>query len=842
MQISNILKKYLPDLIIGLIFVVASIIYFYPALEGKVIYAGDNINGIAAVHESAEYAQQGGNTFWTGSMFSGMPNYQIGGGKYLTDKILRPLYLFFQWGTRNTILIMLFYLVAFYVLLRSFKVGKWVSMAGAFAMALSSYFFIIVAAQHHGKCVSIAWMTMVVAALRLCFQKHYGIAAIITMIMIPMGFFVHPQMSYYICMLIGVLYCAEIYIHIKDKRYLDLGIGTLVFALSFAIGMGIGSSNIFTNVEYAAETMRGGHSDLQKTDDAENKTAGLDLDYATAWSYGIDETMTLLIPNFMGGASGYDVGKDSELYRQLVKAGVQSSAAKQFCQAAPTYRGEKMFTSGPVYAGAIVCMLFLLGLIIVSGPYKWALLIATLFSIALAWGHNFMWLTELFFKYFPVYNKFRAVESILIVAEITMPLLGFLALRQIAAGKVEPGRLKAGLIVSTALTATICLVFALFPGIVDLHSSYDSQWSSRMPDFVYDAVLAQRRAMLTADAWRSLLFVLLGAAAVATYAHLRQKKDSAMLTTVFGIALAALIIADMWPVDKRFCNDSQFISRKDRNKTFKMLPYEQQLLQDKEHFRVLNLTTNTFNEARTSYYLKSIGGYSAAKLRRYQDLIDRHIAPEMQPLMTAIYQSQGFLTPVNADSIFPVLNMLNMKYAIVGLQSGEQMAVRNPYNMGNAWFVDDIQIATNANEEIDMLSTADLHTTAITDQQYKNYVSSLHTAPDPTADIRLIEYHPDRLEYQSHSQADKTAVFSEIYYEHGWKAFVDGKPCDHYRVNYMLRALNLPAGDHHITFVFEPDSVRRGNMLALTCIILMLLAAAAGIWWEIRLKRQNTTI
>ncbi|MBQ7210803.1 MAG: YfhO family protein [Paludibacteraceae bacterium] len=837
-------KQYIPDVIILVVFIIASMIYFSPALEGKIIYAVDNINGKAAANECAQYAEQGGNSFWTGSMFSGMPNYQIGGGHYLSQKILRPCYKFFHWGHRNTIFILLFYLVAFYVLLRSLRVNKWISMAGAFAIALSSYFLIIVAAQHHAKCTAIAWMTVVIAAFNMCFDGKYARSAVLTMFFIPMGFFIHPQMSYYICMLIALLYCAQVVVHIKERRFKELGIATAVFVASFAVGMGIGSSNIFANTEYAAETMRGGHSDLEKVTDEQNKTKGLDLDYATAWSYGKDETMTLLIPNFMGGASGYNVGKDSELYRRLVAEGVPAASAKQFCESAPTYRGEKAFTSGPVYIGAIICFLFILGLLIVDGPYKWALFVATLFSILLAWGHNMMWLTEFFFKYFPMYNKFRAVESILIVAEISMPVLGVLALKQIAEGKVERKRLNIGLGVSVGITAGLCLLFALFPSTVDFTSSYDAQWSSRMPEFVYDAVLAQRKAMLQADAWRSFAFIVIGAAAVYLYSIMLEKnKDNNNRTTmIFGIVLTALIVADMWPVDKRFCNDSQFVSQKDRDKAFRKLPYENELLADPTHFRVLNLTTNTFNEARTSYYLKSIGGYSAAKLRRYQDLIDHHIAPEMNPLMHAIYETQGFITPTNADSIFPVLNMLNMKYAIVGLQGGQQIAVKNPYAMGNAWFVDDIVFADNANDEIDALSTINLHNTAVTDRTFESAVTAIHTEHDPSAQITLTEYTPESLRYETSSAIDKTAVLSEIYYPHGWKATIDGQETDIFRVNYMLRAVNLPAGKHILELRFAPDSVKKGNILSMICIIIMLLTMTGYAGWEVRksLRKINS--
>lgn len=836
-------KQYLPEIIILAVFIIVSAIYFYPALSGKIIYAGDNVNANAARQEVKRYVDETGDndTYWTGAMFSGMPSYQIGGFDYLNRRLLAPFYWFFYWGTRNTAVLMLFYLLAFYCLLRTFKVGKWLSLAGAFAITFSSYFFVIIAAQHHAKCVSITWMTLVLVGFMLIFRKQYGIGALLVMLFVPMGFFIHPQMAYYICMLIGVLFFAELYIYIKAKDWKGLAVSTLIFAFAFVVGIGIGSPNVFSNQEYAKETMRGGHSDLQKSSDEQNKTGGLDLDYATVWSYGIDETMTLLIPNFMGGASGYGVGEKSVLYKELTEQGVPKKTAKQFCEQAPTYRGDKPFTSGPVYAGAIVCFLFLLSLIIVPGPYKWALLVATIFSILLSWGRHFMPFTEVFFNYFPQYNKFRAVESILIVAEITMPLLAFMGVEKLVEDRQTNNERTnrknlIATIISFAVTGTICLFFFTFgSSIIDFSSSYDSSLKSQLPDFAYQAILDERAAMLSADSIRSLIFILLSAATVCLY--IMKKKFH---TIAFAAILAALILADMWPVDKRFCNNSMFVSVKERDKSYAMLDYEKRLLQDDSHFRVLNLTTNTFNEARTSYYLKNIGGYSAAKLRRYQDLIDEHISKEMSPLMNAIYTTNGFARPINADSIFPVLNMLNMKYAIVATQGGGKIEVENPYAMGNAWFVDKTIEVNNANSECEALKHINLHKEAVLDTTFVKTNHLKQTAPDSTAFIELTEYTPKQITYRYKSLIDKTAVFSEIYYPYGWKASVDGKSAEHYRVNYMLRAIDLPAGEHTVVFLFDPDSIHKGNAICIACIAIMILTAILLIIKQIILvQRKN---
>mgnify|MGYP002854553044 FL=1 len=808
-------KKIAPELAIVGIFIIASAIYFFPALEGKVIYAGDYINGRAACQESIDFHEETGDySFWSGSMFSGMPNYQIGAnGGFAVDKILNPIRWVLKAGNRNVFFLFLYLLIAFYLLLRTFKIENWLSMAGAFAMAMSSYFFVIVTASHNGKAFSITWMTLVLIGMILTYRKNYAWGALLIMFFTYIGFFQHPQMSYYMCMLMGVLFFAEVAIAVRNKEWKHFAIATAIFFASFGIGMGMGSGSIFSNQEYTAETMRGGHSDLAKESDDTNKTKGLDLDYATAWSYGKAETMTFLIPNFMGGASGYNIGTDSRLYKDLVQARVPKSTAKQFCQSAPTYWGEKAFTSGPVYLGAIVCFLFLLGLLIVPGPYKWALLVATLFSLFLSWGKNMMWLTEFFFNYFPMYNKFRAVESILIVAEITVPLLGFLAVKEIAEAE-DRRRFLPALYISAGITAGICLIMALFgSSLIDFTSTYDNQWKAQVGDDIYGMILDQRAAMMTSDAWRSFIFIALGFGLLFFYIRKPFK------TQWLGIALTALIVADLWPVDKRYCNDSHFVSVKERDKVFNMLPYEKELLQnDKTYYRVMNLTTNTFNDARTSYYLKSIGGYSAAKLRRYQDLIDEHLS----------------------KMHMPVLNMLNTKYFITQDRNGQVFPYLNDEAFGNCWLVDELVGVHSANEESDALTELDLKRQAVYDETYEANSAIPAVTPTEAGDyIALKASSPKQLEYHASVAGQRMAVFSEIYYPYGWKATIDGKPADIYRVNYMLRALAIPSGEHDIVMFFAPDSIRKGNILGLSCFAVFLMTLIGALVLYFRSKRKD---
>lgn len=840
---------------IVVLFVIAAAAYFYPSLQGKVIYAGDNINAQAAVHECVEYSESGGNSFWTGSMFSGMPNYQIGGGKSVSARIQMPLRRVATLGPKMAFFIFLFYLLAFFALLRTFGVNKWLSVAGAFAMAMSSYFFIIIAAHHGGKTISITWMMPVVIGFYLTYRKKYRLGALLVMFFIPMGFFWHPQMSYYICMMLGILFFAELAIAAKAKEWRSFLIATLVFFASFAVGMGVGSANIFTNQEYARETMRGGHSDLVKETDAVNKTEGLDLDYATAWSEGVGESLTLLIPNYMGGASGYNLGKDSQLEKDLTKIGVGKRQAQQFCQHAPTYWGEKAFTSGPVYMGAIVIFLFVLALLIVDCPYKWALLAATLFSLMLSWGRNFMWLTELFFNYFPMYNKFRAVESILIVAEIAVPWLAFLGLKAISdqqsaissqqsavSSQLSWSRVKRSIFIAGGVTAGVCALVALLSGSIDVTSSYDTSWKGQVGEQIYDLILAQRQELIRSDAWRSMVFVLLGCAVTYWYAYTQynRREQAARTTVMAGLLLTVLIVADMWPVDKRFCNNDMYVSKKEEQKTFAMQPYEQQILQDESYNRVLNLSTNTFNDARTSYYLHSIGGYSAAKLRRYQDLIDVHISREMNPLLQVVSRTGGRLAlDPGQGRAFPVLNMLNMKYAVVPTQSGQAVPVTNPWAMGNAWLVDEVQSVETPNEEIEALSRVDLHRVAVAEKPFAQILAGEIIA-DEQDRVEFGEYKPNILTYTTHLNSERVVVFSEIYYPYGWHLYDEqGNEIQLARVNYMLRAARVPAGDHQLKMVFDPESVHKGDRLSLACMSVFLIVLIGALINANRRKKQQ---
>ena len=812
-------EKYGAVLLAVVLAFVLAFTYCKPVLSGKVLQSGDNINAISNFQEATNYTKATGDyTWWTNSVFSGMPTYQIGGGYYRGEAMMGPFIRFFHRGMDRPAWILVFYFLCFALLVRSFGVNKWLSIVGGIAIALSSYFLIIIAAGHYTKPISLSYIPLVLAGFCLIFRKKYLPGSIMVMFFTAIGFNPHPQMSYYLFMMIGVFFVAELVQHIKEKRWKDLGLATLIFALSLGIGLGTGSSSLFANREYAQETMRGGHSDLvtegENGETTEQK--GLDIDYATQWSYGIDETFSFLIPGFKGGASNYALGTSSHTYKAAVALGLPPRSAKEFVKSIPLYWGDQPFTAGNVYMGAIVCFLFLLGCLIVKGPYKWALLASTLFSVMLAWGSNFMWLTELFFNYFPLYNKFRAVSSILVVAEIAMPLLGFLALKALMDGSVTKEKAQKSILVAGGVTAGLCLCFALFgKSLYSFTAPGDTMLLAQLPESIVDAIRADRAALLTSDAWRS--FALIIAAGALVYFYNEKKLKLAPL----ALGLGALILVDMWPVDKRYFNDNYFVTPTTQKANFDKQPWEEVILQDTDpHFRIMNRTTNTFNESRSSYYLKSIGGYHAAKLRRYQDLIDEHLNPMHMP----------------------VIGMLNAKYIIAPGEEGQPQVWLNQYALGNAWFVDSLIIAEGAREESDALNEIDLTHMAVLDKSFADYVSDTNPGIAPDAEVHLTAYSPKQLDYEYTTSQPGTIVFSEIYYPYGWKASIDGNPVDHYRVNYTLRALNVPAGSHHITFLFDPDSVRKGDNIATVCIIVMYLtifaAIVLGCLYLVR-KKQN---
>ena len=788
------LKKYGVYLVAAVLFVLASVIYCFPATQGKVLHSGDNVNARCAAAEEYYFTQQTGQvSWWCDSMFGGMPSYQIKGGQYKADHMLAPLKSRLQRGHYNPVWALILYFCCFFLLFLSLDIDKWLSIAGSFALTLSSYFIIIMVAGHNTKTSAIALMCAVLAGFFFLLRGKYGIGAFVCLVASAVGITTHPQMTYYVFMLIGLLWLFELPQHIREKKMKGFLIATGIFAACVGVGLLANSSSVFANSEYVKETVRGGGGEEAS-----------DVKFVTSFSYGPLESFSLLIPGVAGGSSQMNLGKDSQFYKTVKKNTGDSKMARDLAADAPLYWGGQPFTGGNVYVGAIVCFLFVLGLLLVKGPMKWGLAIATLMSLLLALGGHIMPLTKLFIMYFPLYSKFRAVSSILIVAEIAMPLLGFLALQSILEGKVPQQKALRGVYISAGVTAGICLLFALIgPSVLSFQSEVDSTLTF-MDDSLYEALQADRKALLVGDSFRSAGFILASAALL--FFFLRDKKGKLKSSWVIA-ALGVLVVLDLWPVDRRYLNESNFVTAKQDSKEFEMKAWEKELQKDPGFFRVLNTNVEhtPFSEARTSLYYKSVGGYSAAKLRRYQDLIDQHLRVRHMP----------------------VYAMLNTKYIIQAGEDGKEEITEYPYAMGNAWFVDRFVLTQNDEQESEALTLVDLNNTAVVSEEFKDFLPEYMITPAPERSVRLTSHAPNSREYEYANAVPGTLVFSEIWYPYGWKAFIDDKPAQLFRANYILRALNVPAGNHTIRMIFDPDSVKKGNALAVPAVILMYLALVA---------------
>lgn len=789
---KTFLTNYGAYLVAALLFVSASILYCFPAMSGKVLYSSDNINARCAAAEETNFTQETGQvSYWCDSMFSGMPSYQIKGGQYKADQLLAPLKSLLQKGHHNPIWALILYFCCFFLLFLSLDIDKWLSIIGSFALTLSSYFLIILAMGHNTKTSSIALMCAALAGFFFITRGKYGVGAFVTLVATAVGITTHPQMTYYVFMLIGILWIAELPLHIRKKTIKGFLLGTAVFAGCAGVGLLANSSNVFANSEFVKETVRGG-----------NETPN--VDYVTSFSYGPLETFSLLIPGVTGGSSSVDVGTDSHYYKALKQNKQTKSVARERAANAPLYWGGQPFTSGNVYVGAIVCFLFLLGLLLVPGPKKWGLAVATLLSLLLASGGHIMPLTAFFVKYVPLYSKFRAVSSILVMAEIAMPLLGFLALQSVLSGSIPQKKAIRALYIAAGVTAGICLLFAIIgPSVFSFKSQADSSLSY-LEEGQYLALIADREALLLHDCFRSAGFIL---AAAAVLLFMLRGKRVVKKEVWAMVALGVLVVWDLWQVDRRYLNENNFVTRKEDGKEFAMMDWEKELQKDPGFFRVYNLASDysPFYEARTSLYSKSVGGYNAAKLRRYDDLINQHLMPRH----------------------ITVFGMLNTKYFILPGEDNKPQIMKNPAALGNAWFVDRFIVAQNDQEESEALMKIDLQKTAVVGKEFEEFIPKSPSTPDNGRTVVLTSYAPNMREYECLTKAASTLVFSEIWYPYGWKAFIDDSPAPLFRVNYLLRAINVPEGKHTIHMVFDPDSVKKGNAVAIPAAILVYLALAA---------------
>ena len=844
------LKKCLPDILVVVLFAIISFAYFAPAdLDGRILYQDDHSAGRGAGQEASEYYQRTGErTRWTNATFCGMPTYQTSPSYHSTDLLDKVMDFYHLWLPDN-VWYLFAYLLGFYIMLRAFNFKQHLATLGSIVWAFSSYFLIIIAAGHIWKVMALAYLPPMIGGLALAYRGKYLWGFIVTALFTAFEVKAnHVQMTYYYLFAILFMVIAWLVDAIRNHQMARFWKASGVAVAAAAIGISINLSNLYHTWQYSKESMRG-KSELVKKNSANQTDSGLDRDYITQWSYGIDETWTLLVPNTKGGAS-VPLAQNE---KAMEKANPEFY---QIYQQMGQYWGDQPGTSGPVYVGAFVMMLFVLGLFIVKGPMKWALLAATVLSVLLSWGRNFMWFTDLFLDYVPMYAKFRTVASILVIAEFTIPLLAMLALKKVletenflkgttpllvgtASHRLVCREVKnrSWLTLSFLLTAGMCVAFAIMPSVFfpDFVSNAELRALASIPSEYLTPLISNLReiriSIFTADCWRSF-FVILAGTVVLVLALLKKLQPKYAVALLF-----ALCLVDMWQVNKRYLNDAMFVERSVRETPQQETATDRQILQDTApDYRVLNLASNTFNENETSYYHKSIGGYHAAKLRRYQELIDEYIAPEMQQAMSAIAKAQGDMTSVPGDSVYPVLNMLNTKYIIMPLQGGQTVPLQNPYAYGNAWFVDRLQYVENANQELDAIKQLDLHHEAVADSKFKTALGDA-VKQEGTAFVRLDKYEPNELRYTVQSPKGGVIVFSEIYYP-GWTATVDGKDVEVGRVNYVLRAINVKPGKHNVVLTFKPASVKNTETAAYAAYLLLALAIIGGVLFEVKRKKE----
>ena len=821
----NTFKRLIPDMVAVLVFAVISFAYFCPAVtEGRILSQHDSVAGIGAGQESKEYMEQTGErTRWTNSIFGGMPTYQMSPSYDSTD-LLKGVENLYHLYLPTYVWYVFVMLLGFYILLRAFDFKVWMAGLGAIIWAFSSYFFIIIAAGHIWKFVTLAYIPPTIAGMVLCYRGKCLVGGLVTAFFVALQIMSnHVQMSYYF--LFVMLFMAIAY-GVKAFQENALAIyfkRTGVLVVAGLLGVCINLSNLYHTYEYSKESMRG-KSELVKENSANQTDSGLERDYITQWSYGIGETFSLLVPNVKGGASVPLAANEKAMEKANPMYGSIYSQLGQ-------YWGEQPGTSGPVYVGAFVMFLFVLALFIVKTPMKWALLAATILSILLSWGKNFMGFTDFFIDYVPMYNKFRAVSSILVIAEFTIPLLAMLGLKEIVTRPQLLQERKKDFLISFALTGGLALLFAVVPTVFfpSYVSTMEMNALRSIPADQLMPLLANleevRKSLFTSDAWRSFFIILIGAGLVWAYG-MGKLKQVAMIG-----ALALLCLVDMWDVNKRYLYDDQFVEKQVQTQSFRQSETDKLILEDEAlDYRVLNLASNTFNENNTAYWHKSVGGYHAAKLRRYQEMIEEHISGEMSGLFKAVSDAGGDMEKLN-PSEFPVLNMLNTRYFIFPLQGGQTAPLYNPFALGNAWFVNEVQYVSNANEEIEAIHGLNPLQKAVVDKKFESSVRPLPA--DAEATIELIDYQPNYLKYEVNSEKGGTVVFSEIYYP-GWQSTIDGEEVPHGRANYILRAMNVPAGKHVVEFKFDPKSLHTTETIAFIALGLLALLAIVTIYLSFR--------
>ncbi len=832
---KNILKQVGPYAIIIISFIVISAIYFYPAIQGEVMTQGDVNHAIGTSQELAEYEEETGEfAQWTNSIFGGMPAYNIKGGKHfnifrfcnIAVKLNLPYY---------SVAILFVYLLGFFVLLSSLKINKWLSFIGSIAFALSSYNIIIIVAGHITKAYAIGFMAPALAGVILLYNKKYIQGGILTALSLGMQLASsHPQISYYTLILLGIIAATYFVISIKAKEIKHFGIATAILALAGIFAFMGNITQAWTNYEYQKYSIRGSAS--ESASDDEEKSSGLDKDYALAWSYGVDESLTFLIPNAKGGESGYLLQND--IAKEKANGELKDAVLQQ-----NQYWGDQPFTSGPVYFGAIILFLFILSFFIVDNKLKWGLLAATIISIFLGFGKNMEWFTDIFFYNVPLYNKFRTVSMTLVIAGLTIPLMAFLGLKEIIQKPEIIKTKKRDFLIAFGVTGGLSLIFWLIPGLFSFLSSeeasYFNEMSSQSGEYATQISMflselkEVRIAIFKADAIRSFLFITLSAGVLALFGFGKIKKE------VFLILLGLLITTDLWFVDRRYLSEEDFSKKSKAKEVFTASNADQIILKDSDpNFRVVNLNYRLDADGYTSYHHKTISGYHGAKMKRYQDVIDNYLTPSLNAIINSLQDTTSNVYEI--IDYLQVLNMLNTKYIIY---NPDAFPLTNFSAFGNAWFVEKYDFVETNEEELEELATANLKRTAVINKttfaDYIDDLPELKLTNLDTGKIVLTEYKPDEITYKSSSKKDEFAVFSEIYYPKGWKVYIDDEEVEHICANYILRGLSIPKGDHEIRFVFRPKSYYTGSKIAMISSILFILISLGLIGWTIY-KKKNT--
>ncbi|WP_432410309.1 hypothetical protein [Rasiella sp. SM2506] len=806
-------KKFLPHLVVLLLFVIASLAYFSPVLQGKAIFQSDIVQYTGMAKQQSDFRETTGEeTYWTDSAFGGMPTYQLG-AKY-PHNYIKKLDLALRFLPRPADYLFL-YFIGMYILLLVLKVDYKLAFLGALAFGFSTYLIIILGVGHNAKAHAIAYMPLVLSGIFLTFRGKYLWGFLLTTVAMGLELVTnHFQMTYYLLLLVFCIGIAYLIDAVKKKMLPHYFKAIGVMALGVLIAVGLNATNILATKEYADTSTRG-KSELTINPDGTKKEAveGLDYEYITQYSYGKLESFNLLIPRFMGGGSSEPLPEDGETVETLIKMGASPQDANQVLQQLPVYWGDQPIVAAPAYVGAILLFLAVLALFLVRGRFKWWAIAGLLLSLFLSWGDNFDTLTRFFVDTVPLYDKFRAVSSIQVLIELIIPVLAVVGLHQFFSEFTKEEKRKKALLFSAGIVGGVILIFMLLKSAIpgfDFASPYDAGIREQLGNDLVQAVRADRASLFMTDAFRSLILVLVAAGALWFFL-----KDKLKQTAVIGV-LVLLVLFDLVGVDRRYVNNEDFVQKRIMEQPFPMSSADEMILKDDGHFRVYDATNDAFNSGAASFYHNALGGYHAAKPGRMQDIADFYL--------------------YNGD--VGIMNMLNVKYFIVQNKGGGPVAQRNPYTNGPAWFVENLQFAETSNEEIQLLDSLDTKKTVIVHQEFKDILPLSTIQRDSTAMIELVAHQPNHLTYEASTTSPQLAVFSEVYYPEGWNAYINGKPANYIRVNYLLRGMTIPAGNNKIEFKFEAAVVKKGSRIALGSSILLLLALLGGLYFTFKGKKE----